>query len=666
MSGIINPERFTEAMTKHWVQQFKNVPNPAGQAGWWIMAQTFNEVIAENHRPALARTSSSPQAHLKLTSSEPQWHVVRALTGTGKSQGCALYLSMLPKAHHEHPGALVVTRLKVEATELAQTINDLTRENVAVAYHGDHKFPVAEMQKFPVLILTHRAYELGLDAVNKGQEEHSNWEAYNAWQGSTRALVVIDEALDIIKFSQVTLETVNQVLSMIPKELKTKYPHQIDALTVMQSVLDGMANTAEARKLDFKEHERVLWKGEARLPEECSMVELRRELGTLAFDRGPLAIFDPQQKRSRLSKLRDALGDIEATMDSWNWYSKKLKEHTLNSARLIVPSTIHSAVVLDGTANQDVIYKLFDRVKVISLPDSREYRSATLHYSLGHSVGKRQMKKQAHLLCRQLIANLRRTLGPLPDGTPASKRRVFVATHKTVKPILLQHASTSGFAELAVESFGRVRGRNHWRDFDTVVMFGLPFTGKEWAPDVFFALCGVQTTEWLTDERARAVKGYTDIRQALDWGRMVAEVVQTLNRGRSRQPSTSTGDCEPVDLFILLPVGGLSLAILDGIKAEMPKIVTKEWDYDQQKEAKRGAKAVYEGSLVAYCSDFQPGKYLASTARTDLSISNAHWARLVGAMKNPESTLFTSLEKAGVTYAIERVGKTQFAYLIKA
>jgi hypothetical protein len=649
------PEAFAQAMTRYWVQGFKNVPNPAGQAGWRIMAETFNTVIEQNqHR--------SP-----FLQQEPEWHVIRALTGTGKTRGLAKYCSMLPQNRANHPGVLLVTRLKVEASELARTINTLSRrDDEAVAYHGDHKFPVTDMKKFPVLVLTHKAYEIGMDKVNRGQSESSNWEAYNAWGEGTRALVVVDEALDIIKFFQVTLEAVKQVLGGIPEELAMKYPTQLDAIRVMENVLRQMAHVSEARKLDFKEHERVLWRGEVRLPAECSMTELRRDLGTISLDRGPLGVLDPQHKKSRLAKLRDALDAIEATMDSWNWYSKKLREHTINAARLIVPDTIHSAVVLDGTANQNVMYRLFDKTKVISLPESREYPSVTLHYSLGHSVGKREMKKKPHLLCKQLIGNLQQTLGPLPDGTPASKRRVFVATHKAVKPILLKHQSTCGFGEVAVESFGRIRGRNHWRTFDTVVMFGLPFTGQEWAPDVFFAMCGIQTTQWFTDEKARACHGYKDVRQALDWGRMVAEVVQTLNRGRSRQPSTSTGDCEPVDLFILLPRGGLSRAILDGVQTEMPRIVLKEWEYSDQKQAKRGAKAAYEAAMVAYCDGLEPGKYAAREAQKYLGISNSHWDRLVGAMKNSEASLKTQLAGVGTSYVVERVGKKQVAYLHKA
>jgi hypothetical protein len=382
----VAPDRFAEAMARYWVRRFKNVPNPNGQAGWRIMAETFNRVIEQNQ-------TRSPFPDEPL-----QWHVIRALTGTGKTQGLAKYCSMLPSDRANHPGVLIVTRLKIEATELAKTINTLSsREDEAVAYHGDHKFPVAEMKKYPVLVLTHRAYEIGMDKVNRGQVESSNWEAYNAWakgrRESTRSFVVVDEALDIIKFFQVTLETVKQTLGAIPEELALRFPHQVEAIRVVENVLRQMAHVAEARKNDFKEHERVLWKGEVRLPGECSMTELRRALGTISLERGPLGVFDPQHKRSRLSKLRDALDAIEATMDSWHWYSKKLREHTINAARLIVPDTIHSAVVLDGTANQNVLYKLFNKTTVISLPESREYPSATLHYSTGHSVGKREMKR---------------------------------------------------------------------------------------------------------------------------------------------------------------------------------------------------------------------------------------------------------------------------------
>src|SRR5262249_20268305 len=153
--------------------------------------------------------------------------------------------------------------------------------------------PVGDLKKFPVLVLTHKAYEIGMDKVNQGQENSSNWGAYNRWNDGHRRLVAIDEALDIIKLHQVTLETVKQVLAAIPEELALKYPEPIQAIRTMESILREMATVAKAREQlargsgqDVKEHERVLWRGAERLPDPARMTELRRELGKVSFDRG--------------------------------------------------------------------------------------------------------------------------------------------------------------------------------------------------------------------------------------------------------------------------------------------------------------------------------------------------------------------------------------------
>jgi hypothetical protein len=90
------------------------------------------------------------------------------------------------------------------------------------------------------------------------------------------------------------------------------------------------------------------------------------------------------------------------------------------------------------------------------------------------------------------------------------------------------------------------------KDFDTAVIFGLPYRDKAWSANTFMALRGLQNDSWLNADGDRPFGKYQDIRQALEIGRKVVEVVQAINRVRSRKVVDAAGNCSPVDAFMLL------------------------------------------------------------------------------------------------------------------
>jgi hypothetical protein len=638
MMAAVDPQCFVTAMSHHWSQVFGNVTNPALEAVWHQMADVFNAQI-ESHG----------------TGRQDRWQVVQAPTGSGKSQGLAVYCSLLPETT-AHPGALIVTRLKIQADELATTINRLTGRDDALAYHGDNLVPVATFQRYPVLVITHRAYEIGLDKVNQGEELTSNWGNYHQWQLSGRALVVIDEALDIVEEAQVDLERVKLVRALVPEPIAEKYPTQMRTLAMVEDLLRQMAQVSKER--NTPEFERVVWQGEMRLPSESDMTPLRRELQHIRLDRS-LMIKDPDQQRRATTTLDTILKDVQATLDSWLWYARKLQDHTLNTARLIVPDSIKGAVVLDATASSDVVYQLFAKAEVVPLPaQPRTYRKATLHVSRGHALGHTSMDANAEKISGNLVENLR---GSLP-----SDRKVFVVTHRNVEPVLVKYRDASGFQAFDVGHYGALDGRNDWRDFDTAVIFGLPFRDKAWSANTFMALRGLQSTAWLNAEGNRPFQEYRDVRAALDDGKLIVAVVQAINRIRCRRVVTAEGDCPPVDIFLLLPSGVLGDKILDGVRREMPGVVVKGWSYDYLKRAKAGRKADAAEALVRYVKTMVPGKHSASEVRKHLGIASSPWERLVSAMKTPASTFARTLSERGIRYQVEGTGRAARSWLIKA
>jgi hypothetical protein len=328
----------------------------------------------------------------------------------------------------------------------------------------------------------------------------------------------------------------------------------------------------------------------------------------------------------------------------------------MNAARLIVPEEVTGAVVLDATASSSLIYQLFDhRADVIPAPaNARRYDNVTLHVSKGHAVGKTSMIKAMPKAAGQLIANLGKTLG--------GDRKVFVCAHKSVAPHVV--ACTHPFASLDVGHWGAIDGKNEWSHCDSVVIFGLPYRDNIWSANVFMALQGLQTTDWLRADGERPFRDYRDVRQALRVGQLVVNIVQAINRARCRRVVDGDGSCHPTDVFILLPGDRTGEEVLSGIVQNMPGIKVREWAYEDVRSKVR--RSHYEEALSRYADAMQAGKRAATRVRQDLGIPSATWERLAGKLRDASSTVSERLKASGVSYSVEGAGRRQRAYLVKA
>jgi hypothetical protein len=632
----IEPEAFVAAMSRHWSNTLRNVPSPALNAVWNQLAHTFNRQIAAHDSPEGQR-----------------WKVLQPATGTGKSQGLAVYCSMLPA--QDHPGVLIVTRLKAQADEIAATIDDLTgKPGTALAYHGDNRVPAEQLALAPVLVITHRAYEIGMDAINRGQPDASNWSRYHDWNGGQRKLVAIDEALDIIEEAQIDLNKVRFMRALVPFEVTEQYPAQMTAIGFVEDLLVKMARMANQRSQP--ERERILWTGKLEMPACFDMTPLRRALKELRLDQRLLRQEDLQQNRKLISHYDTILRDIQATLENWNWYAKKLADHTINTARLIVPDDIVGAVILDATASSNLIYRLFDsKVDVIPVPsDARSYSNVNLHVSKGHAVGKGTMVKNGQEEAPKLIAAVKEVVG--------TNRKVLCVCHKAVEPHLAAYGGA--FETFDVGHWNALDGRNDWQDYDTAVIFGLPYRDKTWSANTYMALRGLQDDEWLNSEGDRPFETYKDVRHSLQIGHLVVSIVQALNRVRCRRVVDTEGNCHPTDVFLLLPGGSIGWEILSGIKTEMPGINILDWNFSETSGiTRKPRKSNHSEALVRFARGMQEGRKAASTIRRELGMSRETFMRLVTQLKDHTSELAKELAKAGVRYLTDGPGMP--AFLVK-
>jgi len=625
---MIDPREFTNEMEKYWSRKLGNVPSEALRKVWFQQAKVFGRyAIGITHRD--------------------EWTVLQPPTGSGKTQGTIVYCSMLPKvAGDSHPGVLIVTRLKTDADQIAEQINALSEEKQAVAYHSGTKdrLKITDLKKHPVLVITHRAYELALDLLGQDGRIQQTWSFFYDWKDKNRRLVVIDEALDIVEHSQAALEGLRQTEATLSQSIRKRFPVEVQCLNEVVDILDSYEK--RTRKEKVKEH-RILESliKEGTVPDFTALRQVMRE--EIRYDQ--LLCKTDNLEQQRLRELHDSrIRDLNNIIKSWIYYAHTEYQPTLNTARLLVPDNVQGAVVLDATASSNVLYDLFKPAEVISPPPgSRNYQNVTLHVSRGHKVGKRFMKNKAKELSRELIGELNERLG--------ENRKVFICTHKDVEPVLDSYEPRFN---LMTGHWGAVDGSNDYRDCDTAVIFGLPYRPNTWSANVFMALEGPQATEWLQESDKRSWKGYEDIRKSLKNGQIITSIIQAINRVRCRKVTDPEGNCPDTDIYLMLPDDGIAEEILEGIKKEMPWIKTREWNFSS---AKRQVKrSNHESALSKFIINMNIGRQAISIVKKTLGMSSTTCETLIKKMRDERSDLYKAMTKVGAKYISEGPGKRAF------
>lgn len=636
---MIKPNDFVIRMEQHWENLLYNVSSENLRRVWRQLASTFSSHINEH--------GTSDRGQL--------WKILQPPTGTGKSQGTIVYCSMLSELPIEkHPGVLIVTRLKSEASDMAEAINDLSGKDVAVAYHTDtkDKLSLHDLSDWPVVIVTHRAYELALDVMGKDGSIAKNWEYFHnwhhTWESSTRKLVIVDEALDIVEHAQVDLDGLRQTLATINESHRVKHADDVKVIMdVIQALEDIEKNASKQSCKEIMSIEGILNNGEA--PDLTNIRNLIRT--SIRFD--DQIGKDDRDELRRLRNRHDArIKSLQTLLKTWSYYARVEARHSFNTARLLVPEGVKGAVVLDATASSNVLYDVFPYAEVITSPDgARSYENVTLHVSTGHSVGKRSMTNNAKTLTADIITDLNARL---------KGRNTFVCCHKTVEPFLAAYEPNF---ELKTGHWGAIDGSNEWQECDSAVIMGLPYLPDTWASNVFMATQGAQSTQWLQADE-RPFGRHEDIRKALKTGQMTVSIVQAINRVRCRRVIDDKGNCPVTDIYIMLPSDETAKSLLDGIRREMPNInILHDWDI---KVAKRRVKKSKHGeSLVKYLSTMELGRKSATEIKQILGISAATYDRLAKAIKDKASDLAKAIEEAGVRYVITGQGQSKRAYFVR-
>jgi hypothetical protein len=645
---LISPPAFVERMARHWTEALGNVASEPLRAAWLQMGNAFGRHIASHGDPKQGT----------------EWTVLQPATGSGKSQGTAIYCAMLARYEttDEHPGVLIVTRLKADADEMADTINRwASRRGYARAYHSDATGPgvLESLRSFPVLVITHRAYELALDALGHDGSIRRTWPFFHGWGLGERRLVVIDEALDIVEESRGELEGLRLTLAAIPQKVRDQHATAVAAVQVAIDLLERM--TARDVQPGERLAETILLREQVNRGTPPDITALRQALREVRFD-WQLRKSDKELSRQQWVIHDDRLRALDMILRGWVYYAKvPTQGHTLNTARLLVPEEVKGAVVLDATATANVVYALFDKARVLKPPQGvRCYRNVTLHVSRGHKVGKVSMRNDGDALVSAVFQDLN-------ERIPG--RSAFIVSHLETEPRVLTHEADF---EVLTGHWGKVTGSNQWRGCDVAVVIGLPYRPDTWSANTFMALQGVQTTEWLRANE-RPFGSHKDVRSALKLGQVMTDVVQAVNRIRCRRVIDSEGNCPTADVFLLLPQGPQGDEVLAGVVNLMAGINLQPWNLAGAVPAanKRGRKAGGKTSqmvhaAVAYLRQAMPGRFSKQELSKELGLTAKAWDSLVIAANDPTTDAAATLAAHKVVYRVEGAGRGARSWFLKA
>jgi hypothetical protein len=629
--ALVSPQDFSVRMRQHWSETLNMPTPPALGAARRLLAEEFQRLIINN------ATDPSRSASV----------VLPLPTGSGKTQGTCLYASMqaelnLSATDNKPVGIVIITRLIEDADDIAKQINGLAGRVVAVAHHTKNKADAMAVFNSDVLVICHQAF---LNAAKAWSvQDRDRWHRISNWRGGDRHLVIVDEALgNVVESNRVTAANLTTVLLSIPHHLRESFPEAINSLEVMV----GWLKTQETG--DATDNSRLLW-GEG---SENSTLEIRllRE-AVRGLD------FDPSLYKDEAPSVVDnMLQDVEAMFASAAYYFKSGVQHSINSATYLLPPGLPAAVILDATANNDLLYRLLEgRVHVATIPPNvRDYSNVTLHYARTSSgLGKSVCDDTKHLRLPRLAKHLSEEIAP--------GRSVFLCVHKHSEA--LANTFITDDLKLNVGHWGAIDGKNTWKDCDVAVIFGLPYMDQRRAIDNLFATRGPQDTEWLQNNTHKKKVNLVNV---IMQRHLSTSVVQAINRICCRKVIDEQGNCSKADIYLLLPKNWQGDAILDDIQANMPGIDCVPWDFEPDGPkvyAPRSSSA--HAAIISLMQGRGAGMTPFPLIQRELSLTKKQISRVKEQMLNGASNIAKALREMGVSYLVTGSGRGSKSFLVKA
>jgi hypothetical protein len=642
---MILPQWFEREMVRLWTTAPRNnVVNDSLISEWLSIAKTFTTAMNDKTQKI---------------------YTYNGQMGLGKSQAAqvacavlaAMYFNFRFTTINRSWGAILVVELQTQADEAAKTINAVYQhltgntDSPAIAKHSNNGVSFAEINEYPILVICHQAYANSLQRLNDGQE--STIRSFTRWRGGERRLVVVDESINPITEYTLTAQDCQTVMGWlisagIGHQLQLDYPLEWSVIQKVSALLHQLSSQAETDTLETSQlFNEIL--------DAAPTVNLQGLYDTLMlnveWDRAINRSTNARDRRDKSSVVKQFLRAIDRFLCEWSFYYRKGERGTVNSASWLIPDSVGSIVILDGTSDQDEIYELFGEwlVRHKSNQSLRNYSNVTLH--IRHEtagLGKSALEKPGTSEQRaiDLYEWLKSNLTP--------ERKVLVCAHMALEADLADVAKADAyFAAFHVTHWGRTTGLNDWRDCDVAVSASCNYRDPAWASSALMTSIGV--TKGLEELKKRQQRGLV---QQLINSKVAVDCLQMLFRTRIRQVSDSSGGCLPTDLYILLPKDssknpdGRGADIRRRIIAELPGATIKEWSFDRfTKMGRRKSKdtILRETAVLRYLESLPPGRTPKQDLMDQCQITPDVWKKsLVNKLSDSRYDLCQRMSQLGI------------------
>ena len=612
--NLVSPIEFVRRMESHWRNSLQLIPNSKLKANWYSMANCFNASISNE---SIA------------------WRILSPPTGAGKTEGLILYAAMMSKINAVRPttrtGILIVSRTKAQCDEIAQRINSLVGRTVAISRHSENPVSAQECVGKDMLVVTHEAYRLALEADYRGKPERLS--RMLAHHGD---LTVIDEApANLVCSYKVTSNDLRQILALVDSPTAIKYQPQVKAIR-------DLLQRFEEKELLTNPKRCLLWSSGDKQSAEWTCEVSFNHLALEIMHTPPEFLEYWTDHHGHLEKfqnhVRSVFIAIKKLFNSWAFYCKSGLSHELHTAEFPVPKSLKGPVVLDATANQNILWDLMDSraVRIERAESSRAYANATIHVARTRGTGK------ASLIAK---ANTR-----LPMFFKELEKRQKGSTVLLCLPMDLEEKAASLIPEelnCSLAHWGALDGKNEWQNHDTLVLASLPYRSRIDLLVTFMALQGPQSPHWLDRP---TWKHFPDVIQAMEVQWVSVLVIQAINRIRCRRSTNINGDCLSSDIFIVLPKGNRGKTVLSNIETEMPGIKVEPWIFSFDDSTSRLTKRKGFEEFITFVEQLPLGKISTKQISSKLCWSLSKLKELNRALRNEAHWLPLYLCQYGVTF----------------
>lgn len=542
-----------------------------------IIGSAFNKIISNNENK-----DETASEMIRIPSP----------TGSGKSEFLIYYTAKLAQKLKDDDkiGVLIVTKFKSECDRIVEGINNLLEGNLAAAYHSDSPIAKNDLKYTSILVTTHTAFEIRAKGNHRMNLEDIMMREPLAGENFERNFCVVDETISL----SVQEQLINKDISRLSDLLRTirtekkkllkdtglleQFNKEFEVINYLGEEFEKKAENIKGKKMFPLEinlkliNEQMGYKSDFGEYLSVQFKTIRKVLKSPKFEIAKLVGVRKASKDAQVAIKSDTiekLNNLEKGLAVTDWCSAYEGTIGFYSAADFFPQKT-SFAILDATASLDYslrrdVPSLPDRQKTLiveGLEDIRKYDNVTLNYTFTQTGKNAVLNPKNQKRFSQFIEAIEAKIG--------KDKKTLLVSHKDAK---VWFESLSLESNYQLDNWGNLTGKNDWKDCEVVALYGLLWKPEHLLVNHFLLQSGVDYA--LSEDGLKSKQKY-------EYEDLTREIVQAVNRIRTRIVVDEFGNCKPAEIFVTLPKGQAGMYILNKILQQMPGLKTEFFNFEIQ------------------------------------------------------------------------------------